>query len=136
VRSNPDHPTDQQARSSPDAKRRAEARIRERLQFEKYGVFTRVKQKDIPEGAKGVDTKWVYLIKRKPDSSIDKYKARKVGRSFAQEYGINYDETYSQMKRPETFKILLVIAAGTFGNGTLSRHTFKPRSSTKYMSAT
>jgi len=32
-----------------------------------------------------------------------------VGRGFTQEQGINYEETYSQMMRPETFKILLVI---------------------------
>ena len=50
------------------------------------------------------------MVKRKPDGSVEKYKARKVGRGFTQEQGINYDETYSQMMRPETFKILLVIA--------------------------
>ena len=57
-----------------------------------------------------MDTKWAYVIQRKPDGSIKKYKARKVGRGLTQKYGINYDETYSQMMRPETFKILLVIA--------------------------
>ena len=41
---------------------------------------------------------------------MEKYKARKVGRGFSQEAGINYDETYAQMMRPETLKILLVIA--------------------------
>jgi len=52
----------------------------------------------------------VYLVKRKADRTIEKYKARKVGRGFTQEEGINYDETYAQMMRTETFKILLVIA--------------------------
>jgi len=33
-----------------------------------------------------------------------------VGRGFTQEEGVNYDETYAQMMRTETFKILLVIA--------------------------
>ena len=32
-----------------------------------------------------------------------------MGRGFTQEEGINYDETYAQMMRTETFKILLVI---------------------------
>jgi len=57
-----------------------------------------------------VDTKWVYVVKRKADGTIEKYKARKVGRGFSQEAGINYDETYAQVMRPETLKMLLVLA--------------------------
>jgi len=75
---------------------------KERAQLEKYGVFTKVPQ--IPEGVKlspqhnyfsakvdkrlgprTVDTKWVYVIKRKTNGTIEKYKARKVGRRFTQE---------------------------------------------------
>jgi hypothetical protein len=65
----------------------------------------------LPEGIKPVDTKWVYVIKRKPDRFIEKYKARKVGRGFTQEDGINYDsdKTSSQMMRPETWRMILVI---------------------------
>lgn len=105
-----DHPTDQQARNSPQAKEWAIVRQKERAQLEKYNVFTRVKKDDIPTGAKIVDTKWVYVIKRQPDGSIETYKVRNVGRGFTREHGVNYDKTYSQMMRPETFKILLVIA--------------------------
>jgi len=75
-------------------------------------VFTKVNKSDILEGTKIVDTKWVYVIKRKTDSTIEKYKAQKVSRGFTQEAGISYDtdKTYAQMMRPETLKILLVIA--------------------------
>jgi len=45
-------------------------------------------------------------IKGKPNGSIGKYKARKAGKDFTQKYEINYGETYFQMIRPETFKIL------------------------------
>jgi len=71
-----------------------------------------VETSDIPEGTKIVDTKWVYIVKRKPDGGILKYKARKVGRGFSQEAGKSYDsdQTFAQMMRSETFKILLVIA--------------------------
>jgi len=106
----PDHPTDAQARSSPVAYEWAKARAREREQLEKYQVFTRIDKSEIPKGTKIVDTKWVYLVKRRADGSIEKYKARKVERGFTQEAGVNYDETYAQMMRPETLKILLVIA--------------------------
>jgi len=50
------------------------------------------------------------VVKRKLDGSVEKYKARTAGRGFTQEQGVNYDETYAQMMRPETLKILLVIA--------------------------
>lgn len=107
-----DHPTDQQARNSTHAERWAEARKKEKEQLERYGVFTRVKREDIPEGTHIVDTKWVYVIKRRRDGTIGKYKARKVGRGFIQIDGINCDseQTFSVMMRPETFKTLLIIA--------------------------
>jgi len=107
-----DHPNDYQTRQSPNAAEWAQARRKEREQLHKYGVFTKIVKEDIPEGTKIVDTKWVYVIKRKLDGSIEKYKARKVGRGFTQQDGINYDsdKTYAQMIRPETLKILLVLA--------------------------
>ena len=79
VGSDPDHLTEQQAQSSSNAHEWAKARIREREQLEKYGVFSKVNREDIPEGTKIVDTKWVYVVKRSADGSIEKYKARKVG---------------------------------------------------------
>jgi len=106
-----DHPTDEQARNSPQAAKGAKARERERDQLVKYGVFTKIIKSEIPEGTKIVNTKWVYTIKRNPDGSILKYKARKVGRGCLQEAGKSYnsDQTFAQMMRPETFKMLLVI---------------------------
>jgi len=41
---------------------------------------------------------------------MEKYKASMVGRAFAQEEGVNYDETYAQMMRSQTLEILVVIA--------------------------
>jgi len=82
VGADPDHPTDQQAKTSPQAKEWAEARIKEREQLLRYQVFTKIRKSDIPEGTRIVDTKWVYLVKRKADGTIEKYKARKVGRGF------------------------------------------------------
>ena len=110
VGTDPDHPTDQQARSGPHQAEWAEARHKERTQLQKYGVYSIVKEKDIPEGVNLVDTKWVYVIKRKADGSIEKFKGRKVGRGFTQQLGIDYDETHAQTMRAETMKILMVIA--------------------------
>ena len=97
---------------SPHAKEWAVDRQKERAQLEKYRVFTRVKKEDIPDRINPVDTNWVYDVKRKTDESIEKYKAHKVGRGFTQIDEISYDseQTYAQMMRPETLKMLIVIA--------------------------
>ena len=95
----------------------------------KYKVFTKVQREDIPEATRIVHTKWVYLVKRRADGSVEKHKARKVGRGFTQQEGINYGETYAQMMRPETFKILLVIALQSgMGNKTMGRCSSLPPS--------
>jgi len=108
----PDHPTDKQACNSPVAAEWAKARAKKQAQLEKYGVFIKIDTADIPKGTKIVNTKWVYMVKRNPDGSIIKYKARKVGRGFFQEERKSYDadQTLAQIMRPKTFRILLVIA--------------------------
>jgi len=57
VGTDPDHPTDEQARNSPIAAEWAKVRAKERAQLEKYGVFTKINKSDILEGTKIVDTK-------------------------------------------------------------------------------
>jgi transposase InsO family protein len=103
-----DHPTENQARNGRFAHQWAQARETERAQLRQYQVYTIIHQ--LPEGAHAIDTKWVYLIKRTATGEIEKYKARKVGRGFTQEYGLDYDETYAQMMRPETWRMLILIA--------------------------
>jgi hypothetical protein len=75
--------------------------------LQRYGVYSKVQ--GIPEVYKAVDTKWVYVIKRNPNRSIEKFKARKVGRGFSQEKSINYDKTYAQMARLETWQVMLTV---------------------------
>lgn len=52
------------------------------------------------------------MVKRKPDSTIEKYKDRKVARGFTQVDEVNYDSehTYAQMMRPQTLKKILIVA--------------------------
>ena len=106
-----EHPIDEQARSCPKAHEWAKARQIEREKLQKYGVYTIVNQ--LPPGIQPVDTKWVYDVKKDSAGHITRYRARKVVRGFTQEYGLNYHETFSQMARSESWRVLLAIAINT-----------------------
>ncbi|RVW39718.1 Retrovirus-related Pol polyprotein from transposon RE1 [Vitis vinifera] len=57
-----------------------------------------------------VGCKWVFHIKRKPDGSIDHFKARFVPKGFRQRPGINYHETFSHMVKLTTLRLILALA--------------------------
>jgi hypothetical protein len=50
---------------------------------------------DLPLEKIVVRCKWVYKIKTQADGSVECYKTRVVVRGFAQEYGIDYEGTFS-----------------------------------------
>ena len=104
-----DHPTEDQVRDADPtiAQEWAKAREIERAKLRDYGVYTVVQ---LPEGIRPVDTKWVYDVKRDNEGNLLRRRARKVGRGFTQEHGVNYGETYSQMARAETWKVFIVLA--------------------------
>src|SRR5882757_380684 len=63
-----------------------------------------------PLNAKILDSRWVFKIKRNSDYSISRYKARLVIKGYKQEYGVDYDETFSSVCRYESLRVLFTIA--------------------------
>jgi hypothetical protein len=61
-------------------------------------------------GLNVIDSKWVFKLKHKPDGSIDHYKAHLVANGFKQQYGIDYDATFSPVVKPTTIRLLLSLA--------------------------
>ena len=65
---------------------------------------------DLPSGKSAIGCKWVYKIKTRSDGTIDRYKACLVARGFTQEYGIDYEETFSLVARLSSVGTLIVVS--------------------------
>jgi hypothetical protein len=66
---------------------------------------------DCPPDRKPIGSKWVFKIKRHPDGSIDKYKARLVAQGFSQRPGVDFTLIYAPVIRYDTLRIFLTIVA-------------------------
>lgn len=54
--------------------------------------------------------KWVYKIKRHPDSLVERYKVWLVTEGFSQQYGLEYDETFSPIAKLSIVRVLFALA--------------------------
>jgi hypothetical protein len=49
-----------------------------------------------------ISNKWVFKIKTRSDSSIERYKAQLVTHGFTQQRSLDYDETFNPVIKPST----------------------------------
>ena len=66
---------------------------------------------ELPKGRKAVGSKWTFKEKRGADGNITRYKARLVAQGFSQQYGKDYDETFSPVVRSESVRSVIALAA-------------------------
>ena len=67
----------------------------------------------LPPGKSVVGCKWIYKIKTHSNGSIERYKTRLIVKSFTQEYGVDYEETFTLVARISSIRALLAIAAAS-----------------------
>lgn len=85
------------------------AAMREELDsLDKCQVWSLVNK---PHNRNIVSNRWVLKIKRKPDGSIDRYRARLVARGFSQKRGVDYNETYAPTSSAPIIRLLFAYAA-------------------------
>ena len=64
-----------------------------------------------PKGRPIVSSMWIYKIKHAADGSIEKYKARFVARGFSHKEGIDYEETFTLVKRYTSIRTIMALAS-------------------------
>jgi hypothetical protein len=58
-----------------------------------------------------VKSKWVFKVKMESDGSLQRFKARLVAKGFTQQYGVDYDVTYSPVFGYSSLRSILAKAA-------------------------
>ena len=96
------------ALSRADAAEWTDAALAELLAHLRNGTWTVV---ELPPGKVAIGSRWVFKLKRNPDGTIDRYKARLVAQGFSQRPGFDYFEVFAGTPRFEAIRAVLALAA-------------------------
>lgn len=95
-----------EAMSSKDAAQWARA-VQEELQTHKHNRTWSI----VPRSSKQkiIDSKWVFRVKKDPERSTQRFKARLCARGFMQRQGIDFTETFAPVVRYDSLRALLAM---------------------------
>jgi hypothetical protein len=110
----PDNPSYSEAMSGDDAHHYIEAMKQEINALLQQRTWTRVDRKDVPKKVDGSDRKilkgtWAFKLKRLPDGTPLKYKARYCCRGDMQTAGVDYFDTYAPVVQWSTIRLVLTL---------------------------
>ena len=81
---------------------------------------------DLPPSKFVVGCKWVYKIIIKANGTMDRYKAQLVAKGFAQEYNIDYEETFALVVQHNKCRSLFQMnVKNIFLNGDLTEKDYR-----------
>lgn len=97
-----------EALSSPHAQQWLEAINKEMEAHQANGTWELTQ---LPEGRKTIGSRWVFIVKRNSDGTIDCYKACLVAQGFTQTPGVDYNQTFSPTTHLSALRTILAKAA-------------------------
>ena len=106
---NEDNPSFNMALSGEHAHEWQKAMIDEVKGIMKQKTWINVKRNDIPKGTPVLPGIWAFKLKRLPDGSPSKYKARYCVRGDKQVEGVDYFETYAPVVQWSTIRLVLTM---------------------------
>lgn len=108
--SDPDYPMYHQAMSSPEYREWQEAMMKEIRTLEKMGTWKKILRSSVPANKRVIKSTWAFRLKRSPDGTPTKYKARFCVRGDMEIKGVDYFESYSPVVQWSTVRLLLIMS--------------------------
>ncbi|GJW74278.1 retrovirus-related pol polyprotein from transposon TNT 1-94 [Tanacetum coccineum] len=112
VRGNPSKPVQTRRQLLTDPRKCVSSHSLDELhQFDRLQVWELV---DKPFGKNVIKLKWLWKNKKDEDQTVIRNKARLVAKGYAQEEGIDFDESFAPVARLEAVRIFVAYAAHKF----------------------